>query len=125
STLTNFNISKRQLSSDATLVDSSFKRIKYRLRLPPKLSKTQLHAALNRTFSPFGIELPARVSFPGRDMRILFYYKNTILRTLTLATDDDLSISQSFGSLLAVFTDQPGTEQLQLLKSWGKPIPIA
>lgn len=124
-TLANFNIPQTQVSSRQVYADSEFTRINYRIKVPPAFSKTQFHAALQQKLSPYGLELPARVTFPERNMDIHFYYGDDVIRTVELVTDEDLRLKQSFASFIVSFEGQPDEDLVQFLTGMGEPIPIA
>ena len=122
--LTDFNIRSRQIHMNTTRVDSNFSRKTYRVGVPYQFSKTQFHAELNRRFHRYSVQTPARVTFPEENMDIHLLYQNTVIRTVSLQTDPDLSFSRNRISLLVVFDELPDTEDVNRLKRMGEPIPI-
>lgn len=69
-------------------VDSSFSRSVTSIYTPPSFSKTTFHFDLQNRLQPYGIDLPGRVHFPGRDMDIHLLYQGTIWHTVRLVSDD-------------------------------------
>lgn len=124
-TLGDFNIQDDQIRSYNVEVDSAFTRKSYRISVPPGFSKTQFHATLQKELNPYSVSLPARVTFPERDMAIHFYFGDKVIRTVRLVTDEELTMQRSFASLIVAFEAQPADYLLQTLTSMGEPIPIA
>lgn len=123
--LAKFSIGIRQVEQSAVQVDSTFSRKIYQVSLPPGFSKTQLHAVLNRQFHPLGISTPAQVTFPDNQMQIHLEYRGTIIRTIELQTDPDLTVQRHPASIILALDEQPDSELLSLLTSFGEPIPLA
>ncbi len=119
-----FGISDDQLQVQTINVDSAFARKNYRVALPPGFSKTQLHTEVHKTFGPYGIEAPARVLFPGREVDIQLLYKNTVIRSILLYTDPELQMKRSYGSILVVLESMPSEEMLQTIIGFGEPLAI-
>lgn len=119
-----FRIDGRQIQSWRVTIDSNYSRKVMQIDLPPDFSKTQLHAELNRQLFPYGIATPARVHLPEGDMHIHLYYHGTILRSLLLRTDPDLSSRHNPASVLVEFDERPSEELLQDVIRFGEPIPI-
>lgn len=122
--LESFNIQNRQLHTSTINVDSNFNRKIYRVGVPFKLSKTQLHAELNRVFYDYGVKTPARVSFPQKDVRIDLVYQGTVIRSIILQTDPDLVFTKNKVSILVAFNEMPDNELISKLASLGEPIPL-
>ncbi|WP_142713940.1 hypothetical protein [Fodinibius sediminis] len=122
--LANFSISSNQVNQVSIDIDSSFSRKIYKVDLPPGFSKTQLHAELNRTFHPLGISTPALVTFPDQKMQIHLRYEGTIVRTITLNTNQDLVYRRDHASIIVALNDFPDEELTTMLTSFGEPIPI-
>lgn len=119
-----FNIPNQQLRISTVHVDSNFSRKIYHVNVPFQFSKTQLHAELNNTFHKYGVQTPARVLFPGKDVRIELVYHGNVIRTIAIQTDPDLILSQNKISILVVFNQVPDDELLSELASLGEPIPV-
>lgn len=124
-TLGDYNVSKGQVRTSSTQIDSNFTRIVHTVYVPPGFSKTQFHASLKQRLAPYGVAVPAKVIFPDRDMHIQFDYNDTIIRTVKLITDEDLQMQRSFGSIIVAFENQPAQYLLQTLHSFGEPIAAA
>ena len=124
-TLSDFNIPEQQRSSSAVNVDSNFSRKTYRVTVPPSFSKTQFHAVLQNRLRPYQITLPASVTFPEQDMQIHLRFSSTIIGTIKLSTDKDLTLERSFASLIIAFDNHPYDASINTIKSFGEPIPIA
>lgn len=124
-TLTDFSIARQQVDSRTVRIDSTFARTTYTVAVPPGFSKTQFHAVLQQRLAPYGVSLPARVVFPERDMYIYLNYRNTIIRTVQLVTDEELRMQRSFASIIVAFRGRPSDARLQMLTSFGEPIPAA
>lgn len=90
--LTNHLVLPAQVRTSTVRVDTLLNRKIYRVRVPSRFSKTMFHIDLNKELSPYGIDSPARISFPSRDMNIYVYSFDTVLRTIHLTTDTDLDI---------------------------------
>jgi hypothetical protein len=119
-----FNISEDQISVAITRVDSSFARKTYYVGLPYRFSKTQFHAELNEFLHPFGVRTPARVTFPQKDVDIQLSYRETVIRTISLQTDPELSLQQNDISLLLSFENIPQPEIISQLNALAEPIPL-
>ncbi len=124
SELKNFSISDKQIHVVQTNIDSNFIRKTYRVRVAPQFSKTQLHAELNKTFYNYSVSTPGKVSFPHKDISIHLEYNNTVIRSIILQSDPNLSITRNRASLLLVFEEVPDNELLTELTSLGEPFPV-
>lgn len=122
--LAGFSIKNQQIQSSEVPLDSSFNRKIYAVDLAEEFSKTQLHAELNRRFHPYGISLPAQVTFPEKTMQIHLKYKQTVIRTIKLRTDSDLRLQHSRASIVVAFNELPDEELLNMVANFGEPIPI-
>ena len=119
-----FNISEQQVSIATTRVDSNFYRKTYYVALPYQFSKTQFHAELNNTFHRYSVEAPARVTFPQQDVNIQLAYRGTVVRTISLQTDPELSMETDNISMLITFDELPADDILTKLRSLAEPIPL-
>lgn len=119
-----FNITRQQVDIVTQQVDSNFRRKIYWIDVAPAFSKTQLHAELNRAFFEYAVETPATITFPEKDVIIHLLYRDTIVRTLKLQTDDDLVLNRRQASLLVAFNALPEQRLINELISLGEPIPI-
>ncbi|WP_445665713.1 hypothetical protein [Fodinibius sp. AD559] len=119
-----FNISDDQVSIATTRVDSNFSRKTYYVGLPYRFSKTQFHAELNDALYPFGIRTPARVTFPQKNVDIQLSYRETVIRTISLQTDPELSLQQNDISLLLSFDEIPQSQIISQLNALAEPIPL-
>lgn len=124
-TLSDFNISDSQISTSTIQVDSVFERKNYSVSVPPAFSKTQLHAELQQQLLPYDISLPARVTFPEKDMNIHLYFKQSVIGNIRLRTNKNLSMQRSFATIIAAFDGKPPAYLMDTLSSFGEPIPIA
>lgn len=124
SELSDFNIGSQQLREVTTRIDSNFSRKTYHVGVPYQFSKTQFHAELNRRFHPYSVQTPAKVTFPEENMDIHLLFQNTVIRTISLETDPELSYNQNRISLLVVFDELPDEGLINRLKRMGEPIPI-
>ncbi|MCW9708864.1 hypothetical protein [Fodinibius salsisoli] len=122
--LSNFSISKHQIERTSVSLDSSFNRKIYRVDLPEGFSKTQLHAELNQVFHPYGIAMPAKVTFPEQEMQIHLEYKQTVIRTVELRTDADLTLQRNRASIIIAFNELPDVDLLNVISNFGEPIPV-
>jgi len=122
--LYDFNISDQQIRVTTTRVDSNFSRKTYRVGLPYQFSKTQFHAELNSRLHSYGVETPAQVTFPEKNVDIHLLYRGTVIRTISLQTDPELLLDRNEASLLVSFDDFPDEELISTLASLGEPIPI-
>ncbi len=88
-TLNSFGLNRQQITHFKTTVDSTFQRKTFTVTVSKKFPETKLHLALKQTFYPYDVLVPARVLFPDKDLRIQFYFKNTVVRTLLINTELD------------------------------------
>lgn len=119
-----FNIDNEQVLKTSTRIDSSFSRKTYTVGLPYRFSKTQFHAELNTTLYPYKIETPAQVTFPEKNVNIHLSYQGTVIRTISLQTDPELSMAVNNITLLMVFEDPPTADMLSELADMAEPIPV-
>lgn len=84
-----YGVNRTQYRVQTLSIDTAFSRKLYRIEVPPEFSKTSFHLRLQKTVSPFGLEVPANVYFPDKDMNIHILYNDTIWRTLRLQTKKD------------------------------------
>lgn len=122
--LANFSIGEEQINRTSVQLDTSFSRKIYRVDLPEGFSKVQLHAELNQLFYPYGVAMPARVTFPEEDMQIHLEYKQTVIRTIELRTDPDLSLRRNRAGIVIAFNEMPDEELINTISNFGEPIPI-
>ncbi len=124
SELRDFNINDQQIRVSTTSVHSDFVRKTYHIGVPYQFSKTQFHAELNNRFYPYAVQTPARVTFPQKDMNIHLLYKDTVVRSIILQTDPELTVTQNRISLLVTFDKMPGEELIGTIQQFGEPIPV-
>ena len=124
SELRDFNIGNSQIRVSSVSIDSTFSRKIYHVGVPYQFSKTQFHAELNNRFYPYAVNTPAKVTFPQEDMNIHLLYRNTVVRSIIIKTDPDLTMTQNRISLLVVFDDMPGEQLIKKIQQLGEPIPI-
>ncbi|MDZ7690140.1 MAG: hypothetical protein U5K69_03115 [Balneolaceae bacterium] len=124
-TLQEFNIDREQMQVSEHRVDSNLVRKTYTIHVPPRFSKTLLHAELNRIFHPFSVKAPARILLPEQRMDIHLLYDGTVFRTLSLRTDEDLILERDIASILVAFDEAPSDELVKSVIRFGEPIPIA
>lgn len=119
-----FNIDNEQVLTNSTRIDSNFSRKTYTVGLPYRFSKTQFHAELNSFLYPYNITTPAQVTFPEKNLNIHLSYQETVIRTISLQTDPELSMAINNITLLMVFEDPPTPEILRELARLAEPIPV-
>ncbi|HKJ34666.1 MAG TPA: hypothetical protein VKA34_22775 [Balneolales bacterium] len=119
-----FDIHQKQIHIWSVKVNKKFSRKIYDIALPPEFSKTFLHAELNRRLEQYGVQTPAHVYFPEKNMDIEIYYKGTVIRTLRLKTDTSLVMHRYPGTILAYFNHQPDPNLIQQFRSIGETLPI-
>ena len=119
-----FNISEEQISVSTTQVDSNFTRKTYFVGLPYRFSKTQFHAEINDALYPYKIQTPAQVTFPQKNINIQLSYRETVIRTISLQTDPELSLQQNDISLLLSFEEIPQSQLIYQLNTLAEPIPL-
>ncbi|MDR8391753.1 divergent polysaccharide deacetylase family protein [Aliifodinibius sp. S!AR15-10] len=124
-TLQNFNVNRNQIRVRSIEVDSTLTRKKFTVDVPPRFSKTLLHAELNRTFHPLSVRTPARISLPEEHMVIQFVHMGTVIRTLSLQTDEDLVLERDIASIIVAFEETPSPSMIESVIRFGEPIPIA
>lgn len=123
--LADFNISLQQRRTYSTRIDSTFSRATHVVEVPPAFSKTQFHAVLQRRLAPYNLQLPARITFPDKDMHIQLQYQNTIIGTVRLVTDKDLKMQRSYAGIIVAFDGRPPAHLLENLDSMGEPLAVA
>lgn len=84
-----------QIQTTKISADTVFTRKNYRIEVPSRFSKTMFHLKLHNEFNLYGIQTPAKVHFPSKDMDIFLYYNDTVLRKIRLTTDPDLDTLQT------------------------------
>ncbi|MDR9415217.1 MAG: hypothetical protein RI564_02955 [Gracilimonas sp.] len=88
-------IMNTQIRTFTVKIDSNLIRKEFRIKVPSDFSKTLFHIHLDRKLTPYGLDTPARVQFPSRDMDIYLYFQDTVLRTLRITTDPELDSLQT------------------------------
>jgi hypothetical protein len=88
-------IMNNQIRTFTVKIDSNLIRKEFRIKVPSDFSKTLFHIHLDRKLTPYGLDTPARVQFPSRDMDIYLYFQDTVLRTLRITTDPELDSLQT------------------------------
>ncbi len=94
-TLNDFDLNGRQITHYKTSIDSTFQRKIFIATVAKKFPETKLHLALKQVFQPYNVLVPARVLFPDKDLRIQFYFKDTVLRTLLIDVENSDEHSDS------------------------------
>jgi hypothetical protein len=97
--LLNIQIQDAQIISDQIRTtkisaDTVFTRKNYWIEVPSRFSKTMFHINLHNEFNLYGIQTPAKVHFPSKDMDIYLYYNDTVLRKIRLTTNPELDTLQ-------------------------------
>lgn len=122
--LNTFNISDRQVRDRSIQINATDTRKIYEVRVPPGFSKTHLHQEIHQTFYEYGIFVPAKVTFPEKNLNIQLLSNNTVFATIKLETDTDLTMVRSFGSILVAFDHAPSQEMLRRIEALGEAIPV-
>lgn len=81
-------IPEKLIRTTTLKVDSTFSRTVWIMDVPRNVSKTTFHYQLNQALRPVGIETPATVVFPEKDLRIHLLWQETVIQTLLLRTAD-------------------------------------
>lgn len=124
-TLQEFNIERSQMRVSQLRVDSSLTRKTYTIEVPPRFSKTLLHAELNRIFHPLSVRTPARTMLPDQRMEIHLVYNGTVFRTLSVRSNQELVMERDIASILVAFDEAPSDDLIKSVIRFGEPIPIA
>ncbi len=119
-----FNISQDQVHERIIRLDSVNQRKEYFVDVPPGFSKTHLHQQIRHTFYPYNVETPTKVVFPEKDFIIHLLYNENVFSSIFLRTDPDLVLRQNFASIMVAFRKAPSKEMLDLIESFGDPIPL-
>jgi len=91
--ITFWGIKNTQVQTNSVQVDSILTRKNYRVKVPPSFSKTTFHFKLHQSLAAFEIESPAKVHLSDKNMTIYLLYKDTIIRTIDLITDTEITSS--------------------------------
>lgn len=83
-----FSVPEALVRTTTLRVDSTFSRTVWIMELPQSVSKTTFHYQLDQTLKPVGIQTPATVEFPDRNMRIHLLWQDTVIQTIYLRTAD-------------------------------------
>lgn len=87
--LDHFDITNTQIRKRTVSIDSLFSRIIYTVKLPPEISKTEIHYQLQKKIIPYKMDSPAKIIMPEKDMHIHLLYAGTVIRTVQLRTDTE------------------------------------
>jgi hypothetical protein len=87
--LYDFDIADSQIRKRTVSTDSLFSRTIYTVKLPPDISKTELHYQLQKKIIPYKMDSPAKIIMPEKDMHIHLLYEGTVIRTVQLRTDTE------------------------------------
>lgn len=119
-----FNIGQDHIRSRTRRVDSAFSRVEHFVSVPPRVSKTFIHSEIHQQVQDFGINDPAVVEFPQKDLRIHFLKQGTIVRSLTLRTDTAL-VFRNYPVRVFFFTSSsPDVENAQKIHDLGEHLPL-
>lgn len=119
-----FNISQDQIQSRTRRVDSAFSRVEHVVSVPPRISKTFIHSEIHQQVEEFGINDPAIVEFPQKDLRIHFLKQGTIVRSVTLRTDTSL-VFRSYPVRVFFYTSStPDVTNAQEIHDLGEHLPL-
>ncbi|MEX0993974.1 MAG: hypothetical protein WD599_00510 [Balneolaceae bacterium] len=120
-----FNISAEQIRKRPIRIDTLTARVVYTVNVPPGFSKTRWHFELDKEVREYGIQTPARVTFPEQSMQIHLTYGTNIIRSVLFRTDPDLVLYRDYASLILVFDQPPAPSELDRIIAFGEPIHLA
>lgn len=83
-TIDHFGIMPNNIRIQTIRIDSLLERKHWSLDIPSGFSSTDWHYQLHRRLQPYGVETPARVFFPEREMLIHLIRNETTFRTIRL-----------------------------------------
>lgn len=94
-TIDHFGVMPNDIRVQNIRIDSVLQRKHWRLEIPSGFSATDWHYQLHRNLHALGVESPARVFFPEREMLIHLIRSETTFRTIRLIPSDTPSDPES------------------------------
>ena len=120
-----FNINNSAYHVETVSVSPHFKRKIWHVSLPVNLSQTFFHYDLARKLYPYDIRTPAKVDLKDGTMNIQVYYKDTVIRTVTVSNDTNSVRYDMPASIILFFNQRPDENMTDLIRSLGEPVMIA
>lgn len=90
-TIDHFGVMPNDIRVQTIRIDSLLERKHWSLEIPSGFSATDWHYQLHRRLRPYGVETPARVFFPEREMLIHLIQNETTFRTIRLVPSNTAS----------------------------------
>ncbi|MEX0594218.1 MAG: hypothetical protein WD115_05535 [Balneolaceae bacterium] len=87
-TIDHFGVMPNNIRVQTIRIDSLLERKHWSLDIPSGFSATDWHYQLHRNLHPYGVESPARIFFPEREMLIHLIRNETTFRTIRLIPSD-------------------------------------
>ena len=119
-----FNVPEEQIRTFRYPVTDNFIRKRYVVDLPSQISKTHLHAELNKQLKKWQVGTIGYVDIPSREMTLHLHYRDKIIRTIDLRTDSELVRIPHPASLMVYFDQRPSASQLERLRDIGAPVGV-
>ncbi len=120
-----FNINNSAYHVETVSVSPHFKRKIWHVSLPVNLSQTFFHYDLARKLYPYDIRTPAKVDLKDGTMNIQVYYKDTVIRTVTVSNDTNSVRYDMPASIILFFNQRPDENITDLIRSLGEPVMLA
>ncbi|TNE70805.1 hypothetical protein EP331_11105 [bacterium] len=121
--LSSYSIKNKQIKSK-TVKTGDFKRVNYEVRIPGKLSKTQIHTDIHYKLNELGISTPAKLKLPERDLNIFVYVDGTVIRSIQLVTDTTFKTTDFSSSLVFVTDHSPSAALVERVRDIGEFTPL-
>lgn len=85
-----FGVSRKAIRRVNLVIDSTFTRSVYTVRVAPSFPKTSFHLSLHKTLYGFGISSPARVHIPDSKMNIHLSRGEFVEKTISIISDTSI-----------------------------------
>lgn len=119
-----FNVPQNRIRTIEHTVGDHFTRKQYVVDLPVQVSKTHLHAELNKQLRPWQIKTVGHVDVAENEMTLYLVYRDTIIRSIELRTDPDFVRIPHPAELLVYFDRSPTSSQIERLQQINVPVGI-
>lgn len=121
--LESYSIKRNQIKTKTIRV-GDFSRIHYEVRIPRELSKMQIHADIHHRFYELGVQSPAKLMLPERNLTIYLSANETVVRTVQLISDTTFKPVNYPASLFVIADKNPDRELVERIRDLGEFIPL-
>ncbi len=121
--LESYSIRRKQIKTKTIRV-GDFSRIHYEVRIPRELSKMQIHTDIHYRLYDIGIQSPAQLMLPERNLTIYISANETVVRTIQLISDTTFKAVNYPASLFVITDKNPTRGLVERVRDLGEFLPL-